>query len=436
MFNISTVQTAFLSLIGWRNTLDPAMPALTSALTASDSGLYYNDAHPLVSIENIDATAPDYDGMGATVYDAGVAYSAGALVRYNYITYVALQSATNKNPVTETAYWQPAIQAHITNLTKTAIVNMVHRFINDRQLQNANKALLDDLRLFDGEGRVQSTIISQSRFVGFEIKVRNYIGLVAVINRIGLQFTATQTSLKIYLFHSSQSSAVATFTATTTKAGSMEWFVPVPTAPTTVPFELNFCKYATADAGGAWYVGYFETDVAGQAINRDIDLVAKPCSDCFKDIYNLMSWETRNRYISVTPCEFPFSALNGEALPDMSKVGYTCNVNYGLNIALSARCDLTDFFVDNRAIFTRTLWKQVALDVVRGIAYSTRVDGIKNELKQDAYAELKGDPNKAYKNGIEHECDMEYKGINFAVSDLNSPCMNKPHNIGLKVGAI
>ena len=430
MFDISTIQTAFLSLIGWRDSLDPEQSPLASTLTASSSGLYFNDAHPLVTIENIDATAPDYDSMTTGVWAVGTTYALGARVRYSNITYISLQAAnTGKTPSTELTWWKAILNVHIESLTKTAIVNMVERFINERQLQNASKALLEDVRLFDGSGRVTSSIIAQSRFVGFEIKVRNYLGLVASIKKVSAQFTGLQDKTKLYLFHSSQEAAVATFEMTTTKTDTAEWLTPV-------GFDMNFCKYAYNDAGGAWYVGYFEDDITGQAINRDIDLVAQPCGECFKDQYNRYSWEIRNRYISVIPCQFPASALNGVTLPDMDKVAYSSNENWGLNLAITAHCDLTDFFIDNKNIFIRALWKQVAHDVIKGIAFSTRIDGLKNELKADAYSELKGDPAKEYRQGIEHELNNEYKAINFAISDLNSPCMNKPKNTGLKVGSI
>ena len=60
MFNPTTIQTCMTSLLGWRNDANPSVPQITNAgLLQSDSGLIYNDFHPLLSIENIVNTIPE-----------------------------------------------------------------------------------------------------------------------------------------------------------------------------------------------------------------------------------------------------------------------------------------------------------------------------------------------------------------------------------------
>jgi hypothetical protein len=288
---------------------------------------------------------------------------------------------------------------------------------------------MEDTQLFDGEGRITSTVVGQGRFVGYEFKVKDYTGLQLAIKRIGGQFTQTQAALKIYLFHSSQDDAVLTYTMTTTKAKSLEWFVP------TTAIEMNFAKYSKNDAGGAWYLGYFEDDLTGQAIQREVDLTVEPCGSCMMDKYNLYAWQLRNRYFKFTPVSFSSQYLNGVSLPDMDGVGYEVQ-NWGLNLAITVTCDLTDFFVNNRKSFARLLWKQVAVDVVKAIAFSTRMDGVSKSIKTDAYLEIKGDPNKTYRSGMELDLAKEYQSVALGVNDLNTPCMGKQTKRGIRVGAI
>lgn len=431
MFDITTIQSSYLSLIAWRESVDTEMPKLSSTLKTTNSGLYYNDAHPLVSIENIDAIAPNYDGMDASDYVAGTTYAKDAIVRYNAIIYVS-QVDTNKGhtPSSSPTYWLPMLSTYIENLTKASIVNMLYRVIDEKQLQGATKSTMEDVRLFDGEGRISTTEIAQSRFVGFEFKVKNYTGLQLALRRIGAQFTQTQTDLHLYLFHSSQNTAVSSYTLTTTKANSTEWFTP------TSELTMNFAKYASIDAGGAWYFGYFEDDISGQAINREIDFIVEPCGDCFKDAYNHLSWQLRNRYFRFTPCYFSSAYLNGTDLPDMDGVSYASSRNWGLNLAITVTCDLTDFFVDNRKSFARLLWKQVAYDVIKAIAFSTRMDGVAKTVKNDAYLEIKGDPSKNYQSGIDHELKNEYKAVAIGINDLNTPCMSRQVKGNFRVRAI
>ena len=430
MFDAATVQTSYLSLIAWRESADTEMPKLSSSLKTTESGLYYNDVHPLISVENLDAIAPNYDAMVASDYAAGTTYAKDALVRYNAVTYISLVAANKGNtPSTATTYWLPMISTYIESLTKASIVNMLYHFIDRKSLHSATKSIMEDIRLFDGEGSTTSTVIGQSRFVGYEFKVKDYAGLQLAIKRIGGQFTQTQSGLTIYLFHSSQNTAVATYSLTTTKTYTMEWFAP------TSAIEMNFYKYSKNDAGGAWYLGYFEDDVTGQAIQRDVDLTVEPCGTCFKDTYNLLSYRLRNRYFKFNPISISSGFLNGTNLPDMDGVTYETQ-NFGLNLAITVTCDLTDFFVDNRKYFTRLLQKQVAYDVIKAIAFSTRMDGISKTIKNDAYLEIKGDPSKNYKSGLEYELEKEYDAVSLGINDLNTPCMGKETRRGIRVGGI
>lgn len=405
------------------------MPVLTTAQKATSSGLVFNDAHPLVTIENLDACGPNYDGVANATYAAGTTYALGAVVRSGGVTYISLQAGNlGKAPASQPTWWKPQFTNYIDQLTNTAIVNMVQRVIVDKQLSGASKALLDDVKLFDREGKTTSTIVGQSRFVGFEFRVKNYEGLIASVRQIGGQFSQLQAALTIYLYHSSQSAAVATYSMTTTKTNTMQWFAPT-------GFDMNFCKYSKCDAGGAWYIGYFEDVLTGQAINRDIDLLTEPCGTCWADTYNYFAWQMRNRFFTVTPIEIDYTHLNGVALPDLNHVGYTSSRNWGLNLGITATCDLTDFFVNNKSLFTRALWKQMAHDVIRQIAFSTRMDGITQTLRSDAYVELKGDPTRPYKSGLEYELTKEYEALNISIADINSPCLSK-QNKGIKVGGI
>ena len=97
MFDAATVQTSYLSLIAWRESADTEMPKLSSSLKTTESGLYYNDAHPLISVENMEAIAPNYDAMVASDYAAGTTYAKDALVRYNAVAYISLVAANIGN---------------------------------------------------------------------------------------------------------------------------------------------------------------------------------------------------------------------------------------------------------------------------------------------------------------------------------------------------
>ena len=60
MFDVSKIQSCFATINGWRNSSDPDVPQITDPnLLTSDSGLVYNDFHPLIEMENISNTIPE-----------------------------------------------------------------------------------------------------------------------------------------------------------------------------------------------------------------------------------------------------------------------------------------------------------------------------------------------------------------------------------------
>ena len=176
MFNPTTIQQCMVSLLGWRNDANPDVPQITSPeLLQSDSGLIYNDFHPLLSIENIVNTLPE----DKTIDD-----------------YLAEKVASGISK----------------GLTKVMI---------EKKLNESTKTLLNSSKLFDGIGRFQDTIISDGSFVGIEVEIFPSYGTKVIIDKIGLQFTQPQTNLPIYIYHTSQIDAIKVVSATTTKQNSL-----------------------------------------------------------------------------------------------------------------------------------------------------------------------------------------------------------------------
>lgn len=58
MIRISQIQEALFPLVGWQQDYDPAK-AIDESLLESESGLYYQQAHPLMTLDNIRAIMPD-----------------------------------------------------------------------------------------------------------------------------------------------------------------------------------------------------------------------------------------------------------------------------------------------------------------------------------------------------------------------------------------
>ena len=63
MVRIQEIQEGLLHLIGWRQSDDANGGVISEALAQSESGLYYQDAHPLLTLQNLQSIAPDFSNI-------------------------------------------------------------------------------------------------------------------------------------------------------------------------------------------------------------------------------------------------------------------------------------------------------------------------------------------------------------------------------------
>ena len=139
----------------------------------------------------------------------------------------------------------------------------------NKKINESTKTFLDSVQVVDGAARLEDTVVTSSRFVGFKIDLKRANNVKAVINYIGLQFTEIQTGLNIYLYHSSQKAAVGTWSLTSAAANSFDWLSAA--TPTAGSNDMHYVNYAAnIDSGGSYYLGYFEDDITGSAIEKDI----------------------------------------------------------------------------------------------------------------------------------------------------------------------
>ena len=370
MFNPTTIQNCMTSLIGWRNDANTSVPQITNtALLTSDSGLYYNDFHPLLLIENIANTLPEDKTID------------------NYLT-EKVNSGINKA------------------LTKVVL---------EKKLNESTKTLLNSSKLFDGIGRFQDTVISNGRFVGVELEMFPSYGAKVIIDKIGLQFTQTQTNLPIYIFHTSQLNPIKTVTATTTKASSLEWL----TLSETI--DLSYLS-DTYDSGGMFYIGYFQDDISGQAIKKDFNFIDGPCNTCRGGANAMKVWNERLNFVRIVPVEVANGSLNGTQMFDYTKRKYNATNNFGLNFGVTVQCDISQYLCEQKMILTDLIGKQVAVDILNDMKHSTRLNRIANVSQNMIIRDLEGD-RETFEPGLAKRLSDSVKAVDFDFSKIDSPCL-------------
>lgn len=427
MIRIADIQDKMLHLVGWKQSYDLSDIMLSSNLTQTESGMYFQQIHPLLTLDNLRSIAPDFQNFNWQVYNANKAYKSGEVVRVDDSLYKALQDVPAETDILDTDYWSETnpFSEWLEEKTKASIVKLVNKFINTKLADKAAKSLIENKILFDGTGRLTNKIENRNRLVGFEIDTVRSKGVTVKIDKVGLQMTEPG-SYTLYIFHSSNPEPIYTLTFEKTKANSLEWFKPK--EDILLPYEST-----NTDAGGSWYMVYKQSELPenAQAIYKDRDWSTGPCKACSRSEF--LAYQAWSRYIEV----HPFYISEDEEF-DPEIMNFTYDKNYGINLEVSAYCDLTDFIIKQRAMFQDVLAKQVAIDFLREFAYNPNVRTNRHSInasKLDILTELDGDSNSMRQSGLSYELDIALKALSISTQGLDRVCLPCVNN-GIKYRSI
>ena len=427
MIRIADIQDKMLHLVGWKQSYDLSDIMLSSNLTQTESGMYFQQIHPLLTLDNLRSIAPDFQNYNWQVHDVNKAYKSGEVVRVDDSLYKALQDVPAETDILDSEYWTETnpFSEWLEEKTKASIVKLVNKFINMKLADKATKSLIENKILFDGTGRLTNKIENRNRLVGFEIDTVRSKGVTVKIDKIGLQMTEPG-SYTLYIFHSSNPEPIYTLTFEKTKANSLEWFKPKDDI--LLPYES-----ANTDAGGSWYLVYKQSELPenAQAIYKDRDWSTGPCKACSRSEF--LAYQAWSRYIEV----HPFYISEDEEF-DPEIMNFTYDKNYGINLEVSAYCDLTDFIIKQRAMFQDVLSKQVAIDFLREFAYNPNVRTNRHSInasKLDILTELDGDANSMRQSGLSYELDIALKALSISTQGLDRVCLPCVNN-GIKYRSI
>lgn len=424
------IQEKLLHLIGWEQNYDTSDLKISDALTVSESGLYFQQIHPLLTLQNMSCIAPDFKNMTFEEYNAEKAYSKGNIVKYNELLYKALQNSVGKQPDVESEYWVETnpFSEWLESKTKASIQKAITRYCNEKIAQGTYKTLCENRTLFDGTGRLVDVVKNRKNLVGFEIVPVRAKGVTTKINKIGLQFTEPG-EYTLYLMHSSMDVPVKIIKLNKIRKNSIEWF----------SLDDVYLPYQSEDndAGGSWYLCYFQSELpeGSQAIRKNKDWSKEPCGSCSRK--ELLAWQAWSKYIEVHPFFVNEELVEIEEEPhlwDVENNQYTYDNNYGLNLEITVACDITDFIIEQRMLFQDIIAKQVAVDMLREFAYNANVRTNRHSInasRLDILYEVDGDSSSMKKSGLSYQLDMAFKAINISTQGIDRVCLPCKNN-GIK----
>ena len=368
MFRTAESRTCIKPTIGWKDHYDTMEIAELSAdLKESESGMYYQEIHPALRLDNICATLP-----------------------------------SNRS-----------LEEYLNEMEDAAITEMLHDVQEKKEIAEVSKELVNNDVIYNSFGWINDTIINEGRFVGIRFKVKFDIGLSAVLNRIAVQMTQAQTGLKIYLYHSHKASILKELNYTTTQGGEFKWM------------NTDFVLHADdADlSGGFYYLGYYQDDVTGNAIQyKKLDWSKGYCRSCDGGVrqkrYNSIS-----KHLEMNSIYVPGPSLNaGREMFDPEAVMEVSDNNWGFNFNISVKCDLTNFICDNRLLLKKALGLKVAEKIMRSMLFSNQINKIEEQLKIQIIREIEGDRETRHQS-IPRQYEKAIEQLHFNTSRINSVCL-------------
>lgn len=425
MYRANDIKTGLLHLLGWRQNYNTTDFSISSSLTTSESGQYFQDIHPLLTLDNLRDISQDFERITHPIWSVSTQYRVGDRVMKNNVAYRAKIDNLGDDPATATYSWElfDAFSEWLEQKTQASIINAVQSFLSKKAIAGTAKGILENKSLFDGAGRLTDLDVMSNSVVGFEIVPARAKGITLKIEKIGLQFKGAN-KVKLYLFHSSDPTAIRTIILQRTKDGGMEWFT---------QNDLYLPYEGTQDSGGSWYLCYDQRE-SGQSVKKDIDWSKSPCTTCDRAVYS--DWKAWSQYLEIHP--FKTSVDRGTEVDengfftstaqlwDVENNLYNYQTNYGINLQITMMCDYTDFIVEQKRKFQDVIGLQVASDFIREMAYnpSARINRAQqNFTKNELLYELDGDSTSLKKSGINYRLESAMKALSINTSGLNRICM-------------
>jgi len=350
MYNHSQIRTGLYGLVGFKDGLRTEFQIVDTANKATSSGMYFQDYHALVTIENL----------------KNIALADLSDVEFN--TWLA-------------------------DLVKGSAVKVVNTVM--QKFRDKSKTVFDNLILYNYPSVIDTLYqASGNAFVGYEVELCHANNIMMVLDSIGLLFDGTDT-FNLYVFHSSKQEPIYTVEVTP-EANIEAW-----EAQTGKLLEYWTDTYV----GGKFYVGYLQQDLTASPINREWDMA------------NVADW---SELFSIQP--MTVNGHNSATLFDLDAIDYTSET-YGLNFSLSIRNNVTKQILTQKSVFTNAFGMQVAVDILEKIANSVRINDIKKESRDLAFAELNSE------NGLRERLEKEIKTVHIDLAGLDRLTMPKKYRV-------
>lgn len=403
----TTIINAFLPKIGWRQNLNPSGTQLVDLFT-STSGLYYNEVHPLLTFNNLEALCFDDSDITYPTYNGATEYSFGDIVKESGVDYIYInQTASTGNTPPNATYWRQyeVLTETLRRETEAGITKAIRDWFSSKRIFSSADNLLEHSIMINASGNVADVNTNESKVRFIEITPMNSYSLKFEPIQIGLQFDDTAT-VPIKVFKSGQSSPILDTSFNYTNANSVQWF------DIGVEFEGGF----------RYWITYDESSIAG--VNSLNGVHDRGFEERTSRYSNLDSFPTGKFYRAVAG----YQTEGNSNLWDITKNTYRLDNNYGINLRNRVYCDYSQFIIDQADLFYPAIMLSVGMYILRKFAFNPEavVDRHESNLSRESILyEIDGDSQGGQKTNrrLSYQYERAIDDIAFDTSEIDEICL-------------
>lgn len=367
MFNKANIITSLQGAIGFRQNPDPQGPQIGTSgavdLTASSSGYYVTDEHPILDTINLISVCPDYQ-------------------LYQNDPALANQAFTD---------W-------LKSIIDTAIIRSLDTWYNEKLKDKTANTLLEKDALFYEGGALSNTDINAGKRVYLELFVKKSNSLIVTLSRVGFQFSQAE-SFTAYFYELGKQDAIKSIPINYTNAGDFEWF--------SIPDGLEL------EGGKTYYLSYDQNDISSESINA---MMMSHYSEPGVIKY------PSTKYLTIAS---GLTNGTGVDLWDIAANQYTLTSNYGMNLDYQVACDYSKLIEDNVNEFCAFVSLTAAIMLLHRLAFNpqARVNrNLNNITTQTLLYELDGD-SQGRPGGLRKRYEDMLNRLKFDLSTLDKICL-------------
>jgi len=180
-------------------------------------------------------------------------------------------------------------------------------------------------------------------------------------------------------------------------------------------------------------VGYYEEDLVGYAIQRDIDVVSPKVGCCNNLSYSY--YQKFSKFVDIKPFYVEEDFLDARELSWSNKEEMVINGNnFGLNMNFTVKCDVTDLLIQQRQLFKNVIQQMLVVSILKDLINSNRVNAIADNVRGLV---LSNGTIQGFVKTEEDRLTKRIETISIDLTSLDSVCMpNTTQKFRTKTGSI